>query len=121
MAKAQQVRTAENRVSQISVEQKIDTQKELAKAAGVSHDTIAKVEKIEANASEETKEKRPPRSAGAFCRNRNGREILDRKYYNILVAHLQQKPVHHENEANRLPRSLTEKNLQHYDTTTHGT
>lgn len=34
----------------------VDTQKELAAAAGVSHDTIAKVEKIEANASEETKE-----------------------------------------------------------------
>ena len=57
MAKAQQVRTAENRVSQISVEQKIDTQKELAKAAGVSHDTIAKVEKIEAVADDATKAK----------------------------------------------------------------
>lgn len=34
----------------------VDTQKELAAAAGVSHDTIAKVEKIEASASEETKE-----------------------------------------------------------------
>lgn len=55
-AKEQQVRTAENRVCQISDEQAIDTKKELAKAAGVSHDTIAKVEKIEANASEETKE-----------------------------------------------------------------
>lgn len=34
----------------------VNTQKELAKVAGVSHDTIAKVEKIEATATEETKE-----------------------------------------------------------------
>ncbi len=32
------------------------TRDELARAAGVSHDTIAKVEKIEANATPETKE-----------------------------------------------------------------
>lgn len=55
-AKENQVRTAENRVSQISAKQAVDTRQEIAKAAGVSHDTIAKVEKIEANASEETKE-----------------------------------------------------------------
>jgi N6-adenosine-specific RNA methylase IME4 len=34
----------------------VNTQQEIAKAAGVSHDTIAKVEKIEANATPETKE-----------------------------------------------------------------
>lgn len=34
----------------------IDTQKEIAKAAGVSHDTIAKVEKIERKAAPEVKE-----------------------------------------------------------------
>ena len=34
----------------------INTTKELAKVAGVSHDTIAKVEKIEAQATDETKE-----------------------------------------------------------------
>lgn len=33
----------------------INTRLEIAKAAGVSDNTIAKVEKIEANASEETK------------------------------------------------------------------
>lgn len=56
-AKENQVRTAENRVSQKSVEQKIDTQKELARIAGVSHDTIYKVEKIEQKATPEQKEK----------------------------------------------------------------
>lgn len=55
-AKAQQVRTDENRVCQISDKQAIDTKRELAKAAGVSHDTIAKVEKIEAKAAPEVKE-----------------------------------------------------------------
>lgn len=49
-AKAQQARTEENRVCQISDEQAIDTKKELAKVAGVSHDTIAKVERIEEEA-----------------------------------------------------------------------
>lgn len=50
-AKEQQIRKPANFVSQNSVEQKpIDTQKELAKTAGVSHDTIAKVEKIKENA-----------------------------------------------------------------------
>ena len=44
-------------LSQKSVEAKpVDTQKELAKAAGVSHDTIAKVEKIERQAAPEVKE-----------------------------------------------------------------
>lgn len=55
-AKQNQVRTTENRVCQISDKQEIDTKKELAKAAGVSHDTIAKVEKIEAKATPEVKE-----------------------------------------------------------------
>lgn len=49
-AKAQQIRKS---VSQKSVEQKpIDTQKELAKAAGLSHDTIHKVEVIKEKANE---------------------------------------------------------------------
>lgn len=54
-AKAQQIRTTKNRVCQISDKQEIDTKKEIAKAAGVSHDTIAKVEKIEAKAAPEIK------------------------------------------------------------------
>lgn len=43
-------------ICQISDKSPIDTKKELAKAAGVSHDTIAKVEKIEAKAAPEVKE-----------------------------------------------------------------
>ena len=35
----------------------IDTREEVAKAAGVSHDTIAKVETIEAKAAPEVKKK----------------------------------------------------------------
>lgn len=54
-AKEQQIRKS---VSQKSVEQKpIDTQKELAKVAGVSHDTIHKVEAIENSGNEELIEK----------------------------------------------------------------
>lgn len=54
-AKEQQVRKS---VSQKSVEQKpINTQKELAAIAGVSHDTIHRVEVIERKATPEEKEK----------------------------------------------------------------
>jgi DNA-binding XRE family transcriptional regulator len=55
-AKKNQLRTTENRVCQISDKQRVDTKKELAKIAGVSHDTIARVEKIVQKAPEEVKE-----------------------------------------------------------------
>jgi DNA modification methylase len=56
-AKANQIRTFDNRVCQISDKQEIDTKKEVAKLANVSHDTIARVKVIEAKATPETKEK----------------------------------------------------------------
>ena len=50
-AKEQQLRKPADFVKQNSAEQKpIETREEIAKAAGVSHDTIAKVEKIEQTA-----------------------------------------------------------------------
>ena len=55
-AKENQVRKA-NSVLLISAEQKLDTRKELSKIASVGHDTIAKVKKIQAQASEEVKAK----------------------------------------------------------------
>ena len=56
MAKEQQIRKPADSVLQKSAEQKpIDTRQEIAKAAGVSHDTIAKVEKIEQQAAPEIK------------------------------------------------------------------
>jgi N6-adenosine-specific RNA methylase IME4 len=55
-AKENQIRKPES-VLQISAEQKIDTRQELAKVANVSHDTIAKVKKIEEKAAPEVKEK----------------------------------------------------------------
>jgi DNA modification methylase len=55
-AKENQIRKPES-VLQISAEQKIDTRQELAKVANVSHDTIAKVKKIEEKAAPEIKEK----------------------------------------------------------------
>lgn len=55
-AKNNQLRTAENRVSQKSDEQKISTKNELARVAGVSHDTIHKVEVIESSGREDIKQ-----------------------------------------------------------------
>ena len=56
LAKEQQIRKPAESVLQKSAEQKpIDTRQEIAKAAGVSHDTIAKVEKIEQQAAPEIK------------------------------------------------------------------
>ena len=54
-AKEQQ-RDAGGAVPQKSAKPPIDTRQEIAKAAGVSHDTIAKVEKIERQAAPEVKE-----------------------------------------------------------------
>ena len=76
-AKAQQVRTEENRVCQISDKQAIDTKKELAKAAGVSHDTIVKVEKIEAIATPEVKEQL-----------RKGEMSINQAYQSIQQPHV---------------------------------
>jgi N6-adenosine-specific RNA methylase IME4 len=56
-AKQNQIRTSKNRVRQISDKQEIDTKKELAKIAKVSHDTISKVKKIQEKAPEEVKQK----------------------------------------------------------------
>ena len=56
-AKENQLRTSENRVCQNSDKQAIDTKKELSKLAGVSHDTISRIEKIAKKAPEEVKAK----------------------------------------------------------------
>ena len=55
-AKERQIRKPQNSVPQISAEQKSETRPVLADIAGVSHDTIRKVEKLEATAPQELKE-----------------------------------------------------------------
>ena len=55
-AKKNQIRKA-NSVPQISAKQNIETRKELAKIAKVSHDTISKVKKIQEKAPQEVKAK----------------------------------------------------------------
>ncbi len=55
-AKGNQIRKP-NSVPQISAKQTVDTRKELSKVASVSHDTIAKVKKIQEKATEEVKAK----------------------------------------------------------------
>lgn len=78
-AKAQQVRKPES-VSQNSVEQNpIDTQKQLASIAHVSHDTIHKVETVERDAPEPIKQKA-----------RSGELSVNRAY--ILTKSLQDAP-----------------------------
>ena len=54
-AKEQQVRKPESVLQKSAKQKPIDTRQEIAKAAGVSHDTIAKVEKIQAKATPEIK------------------------------------------------------------------
>jgi hypothetical protein len=56
-ARAKENESAGGKGRQISDNLKIDTKRELAKAASVSHDTIAKVKVIEAKATPETKAK----------------------------------------------------------------
>jgi len=50
-------RSFEDKGCQNSDNPSIDTKKEIAKSAGVSHDTISRIEKIEQKASEEVKQK----------------------------------------------------------------
>jgi DNA-binding XRE family transcriptional regulator len=54
-AKEQQIRKPESVLQKSAKQKPIDTRQELAKVAGVSHDTIAKVEKIQAKATPEIK------------------------------------------------------------------
>lgn len=71
----------------------IDTKKELAKAAGVSHDTIAKVEKIEAKATPEVKQKL---SSGEMSINQAYNAVkLEEKKQQIIEA---ERAVHEEAE-----------------------
>lgn len=70
-------REAGGAVRQISDKAPIDTKKELATLAGVSHDTIAKVKIIEQKADEETKEKL---SSGEVSINQAYKEIKQAEY-----------------------------------------
>jgi len=54
-AKEQQIRKPESVLQKSAKQKPIDTRQELAKVAGVSHDTIAKVEKIQEKATPEIK------------------------------------------------------------------
>ncbi|MFC1552372.1 hypothetical protein ACFL6P_07380, partial [Candidatus Latescibacterota bacterium] len=83
----------ETKVSQKSVEPPIDTQKEVAKTAGVSHDTIYKVKEVLKNAPEEVKQKA-----------RIG-DISVNKAYNITKHKMQQE----ENKNKPIPLFPTNK------------
>ena len=97
-AKEQQVRKS---VSQKSVEQKpIDTQKELAKIADVSHDTIHKVEAIETKGSEPLKQQV---RSGEKSINQAFLEIKDKERKQLDMsakAHLRKAEERHESFQN---------------------
>jgi len=76
IAKDKQIQGGKVKVCQKSDKPPIDTKKELAKVAGVSHDTIHKVKKIEAKASPEVKEQL-----------RRGETTIN-KVYNNLNTHV---------------------------------
>lgn len=76
--------------TQISAEAKGETRDQVAKAAGVSHDTIHKVEKIQEKASEETKQAL-----------RNGETSINAVYSGIMAAE-------HEDKRKQADRELRE-------------
>jgi DNA modification methylase len=89
-AKENQIRKPES-VLQKSVEQKpIDTQKELAKVANVSHDTIAKVKVIEAKANEDVKAKL---STGEVSINQVYQDIRKEEKKAEMLEKIQQQKV----------------------------
>jgi 16S rRNA G966 N2-methylase RsmD len=97
-AKENQIRTSENRVRQISDKQEIDTKKELSKVASVSHDTIAKVKKIQEKAPEEVKAKL-----------RTGEVSINAAYKEIKKEEKKEKK---ENERDRLAEIGKNKKIE---------
>ena len=95
-AKEQQIRKS---VTQKSAEQKpIETRKELAKLAGVSHDTIHKVEVIQQNAPEEIKDKA-----------RRGEISTNEAYHQTMKALVPIKKPDYAKEAEEEHREYEEK------------
>ena len=93
-AKENQVRKA-NSVLLISAEQKLDTRKELSKIASVGHDTIAKVKKIQAQASEEVKAKL---STGEVSINSAYQEIKKEENKKLLLEKKELYKIRVENK-----------------------
>lgn len=86
-------REAGGAVRQISDKAVVDTKKELAAIAGVSHDTIAKVKVIEQSATPETKEKL---SSGDISINQAYKDIKKeekREKNNVAIQELRQKEI----------------------------
>ena len=96
-AKENQVRKP-NSVPQISAKQNVDTRKELSKVASVSHDTIAKVKKIQEKAPEEIKEKL-----------RTGEVSINAAYKEIKK---EEKKAEKENERDRLAEIGKNKKIE---------
>ena len=97
-AKEQQIRKPMESVLQKSVEQNpINTQKEIAKAAGVSHDTVHKVEKIQEKATEEQKQDL-----------RTGKRSINEVYRGIIADE-------HETKRQEADRELREAKKRHAD------
>ena len=88
--KAKENQGRRNDIKQISAESKpIETRKELSKVASVSHDTIAKVKKIQEKATDEIKEKL---STGEVSINAAYKDIKKEE----KKAELQQKKIDYE-------------------------
>ena len=96
-AKENQVRKP-NSVPQISAKQNVDTRKELSKVASVSHDTIAKVKKIQEKAPEEIKAKL-----------RTGEVSINAAYKEIKK---EEKKAEKENERDRLAEIGKNKKIE---------
>jgi N6-adenosine-specific RNA methylase IME4 len=89
-AKENQLRTADNRVRQISDKQAIDVKKELGKRAGVSHDTIMKVKKIEETANEEQKQ---AIKTGLESINSTYTKLVKTEKRDDIIKKIQQAPI----------------------------
>jgi len=96
-------------LSQKSVEAKIDTQKEIAGLAGVSHDTIAKVKTIEQKAAPEIKEKL---SSGEVSINQAYKEIKQAE----KKQELEQKKQEYAERVQEISLLKDERKIDLFDT-----
>ncbi|MDX5584302.1 MAG: DNA methyltransferase [Aureibaculum sp.] len=89
-------------VPQKSAKPTIDTRKEIAKQAGVSHDTISKVERIQKDAAPEIIEKV---KSGDISINQAYKEVTNKSSYSEISKKIQDTDIKPKSEINKtLPR-----------------
>lgn len=96
--KAKEKQIESGKVKQKSAEPEINTRKEIAKQAGVSHDTISKVERIQKDATPETIESI---KSGDISINQAYKEVTNKQSYSDISKKIQNHQIKTKSEENQ--------------------